>query len=342
MTEIHSSKASSTSLTRVRRGKGFSYHYVPSQRVLKSKKLKSWVKSLAIPPAWEDVKINSDNKAKIYAIGRDAKGRKQYIYNPAWREKREKKKFDRIVGFATKLPKARRVTGQHLRLKRLSRKKVLACMVRLMDNAYFRPGNPHYTAENETYGLTTLRSRHLEVNGAQLEFEYIGKSGKLQHRVVVDKQLAKIVRKLDETPGYKIFQYFNSDGDKVAVTPDDLNEYIRSIIGEDYSSKDFRTWAGTYLAATILDELGVPKDSKTVKKNILKAIDGVAKKLGNTKAVAKANYIDPRIIDRYSEGETISNYLGEAIKRLKSERSELSNQERAVLKLLKRIKRKRS
>lgn len=324
---------SETIILRSKKGRGFSYRYEKSDLLLTDKNIKEWIKSLAIPPAWTSVHINCDKKNKIHAWGRDSKDRKQYIYNQSWRAKREKEKFDHIVEFAQTLPQMRLITSKHLKEQELSRNKVLACMIRLMDNAYFRPGNSHYTAENDTYGLTTLRSKHLEISGRKIEFEYTGKAGKEQHRIVEDRRLASIVKKVDELPGYRIFKYIDDDKNICKVSAADLNAYIKTVMGEAFSAKDFRTWAGTYLASKLLSELEVQKEPKTIQKNLLKVIDTVAEKLGNTRTVAKANYIDPRVIDYFSRGITIKNYLKEAEKVLKKS-SDFSLEEMAVLQLL--------
>ena len=320
-------------LIRQRRGRGFSFLFAHSRERLRDTSVRHWIKSLAIPPAWQDVHVYADPKAKIYAWGRDEKSRKQYIYNPKWRARREKRKFDRIVSFAERLTHMRRVTGQHLNGRRASRNRVLACMVRLIDNAYFRPGSKHYTEENQSFGLTTLRSKHVEIHGSTLEFNYQGKSGQIQHRVVEDSDLAKVVKEIDELPGYEIFKYLDESGHRVFVTSDILNDYIREVMDGPYTAKDFRTWAGTYLAAMALAELGCDQDSKKNEKNLIAAIDQVAAQLGNTRAVARANYIDPRILGHYSKGRTISEFVKEVLAEI--DREELTSpEEQAVLKLL--------
>ncbi|HET7587917.1 MAG TPA: DNA topoisomerase IB [Gammaproteobacteria bacterium] len=318
-------------ITRHRWGTGFSYRRENGDTV-RDRKLRHWCASLAIPPAWTEVEIDLDRDAKVHATGRDAAGRKQYIYNSEWRESREQAKYDRIIRFAQRLSAMRRITGQHLRRHDNSREKVLACMVRLIDTAYFRPGNAHYAAENESYGLTTIRSKHLTIEGDELIFRYTGKSGKLQEKHVEDRRLARIVAELDHIPGREIFKYFDSDGNKVDVVSDDLNAYIHEIMGEDFSAKDFRTWAGTSLAALALDALGVADDVKQAEANIREAVRSVAQRLGNTPAIAKASYIDPRVTECYLDGRTLQ-YFREAVKE-ELEEGMISPTERAVLKLL--------
>ena len=292
---------------RKKHGKGFRY-VNKSNETVKDQRLKEWFKSLVIPPAWTDVEINNNKGAKILVTGRDDKNRKQYIYNPKFIEKRNQEKFDRIIIFADQLEHMRRVTGQHLRKRSLTREKVLACMVRLLETAYFRPGSDYYTEENETYGLTTMRSKHLTIDGGELIFNYIGKSSKEQERHIVDAKLAKIVKEIDELPGYEIFKFIDEKGQKQDVNSEHLNDYIKEVMGEDFSAKDFRTWSGTVIAAMALDEIGAPekKDQKELDKNIKEAVIKVSERLGNTPSVARSSYIDPRVIDEYNNGKTIN------------------------------------
>ncbi len=317
--------------TRRRCGRGFTYRD-PSGRCLPKGPTREWINSLAIPPAWQDVVIDSDRQAKVYATGRDQAGRKQYLYNPAWRAVRDEEKFARIIRFASGLTRMRRVTGQHLAKQGLPRDKVLACMVRLIDCAYFRPGSERYTEENESYGLTTLRSRHLILEDEEITFRYPGKSGVTQEKHIDNDRLCRIIRDLDETPGHRVFKYFGEDGRKVYVSADDLNDYIREVMGEDFSAKDFRTWAGTSLAALALDELGVAEQTDQAESNIRAAIESVAQRLGNTPEVARASYIDPRVIDSYLDGLTLAYFRKIIEKELQDDW--VSPTERAILKLL--------
>ncbi|ERJ18538.1 Putative DNA topoisomerase I protein [Salinisphaera shabanensis E1L3A] len=319
-------------VTRHRCGKGFTYRYA-NGRTLRDKKRRRWIESLAVPPAWQAVEITLDENAHVHAIGRDAAGRKQYIYNPAWRQQREQAKYDRILAFAEQLSTMRRATGQHLTHEAMTREKVLACMVRLIDSAYFRPGSESYSRENDSYGLTTMRSKHLTIEGDELIFDYDGKSGQRQHRVVEDERLARVVAELDDQPGYEIFKYYDDNGDKVYVDSADLNDYIHEVMGEGYSAKDFRTWAGTSLAALALDEIGPDDDEKISEKNIRDAVDRVAERLGNTPSIARSSYIDPRVIETYLDGRTLSHF--QALIEAELEEGDLTGpQERAVMKML--------
>lgn len=325
-------KKEATTVTRHRSGKGFTYRD-KGGRTLKDQQWREWIKSLAVPPAWRDVVIILDPEARIHATGRDDAGRKQYIYNSKWREQREKMKFDRIVDFAQRLSTMRRITGQHMARKGMPREKVLACMVRLLDTAYFRPGNDSYSEQNDSYGLTTMRSRHLTINGDELIFDYQGKSGQQQHKVIEDEKLARIVGELDDIPGYEIFKYFDDNGRKVRVDSHDLNEYIHDVMGERFSAKDFRTWAGTSIAALALDELGIGDDDDVSQQYIREAVERVASRLGNTPSIARASYIDPRVIESYLDGRLLRHFL-EQIEEALDQDDLTGPEERAILKLL--------
>lgn len=320
---------------RKKQGKGFRYHNQDGKTIT-DKELKDYFKSLVIPPAWKDVEISEKKGSKILVTGRDEKDRKQYIYNPKFRSRQDQKKFDRIIEFAEQLETMRRTTGQHLRKKKLSREKVLATMVRLLESAFFRPGSDVYSKQNKSYGLTTLRSKHMEINGDELIFSYVGKSGKEQEKHIVDTKLAKIVKEIDDLPGYEIFKFLDENNQIQDVKSEHLNQYIREVMGEEFSAKDFRTWSGTMIAAIALDELdaGGEKDQKTMDKNIRAAVIQVSEKLGNTPAVARSSYIDPRVIDKYLDGKTLK-YFGKEINKLLKKNENLSESEIGVLCLLK-------
>ena len=320
---------------RKKQGKGFQY-LDSNGNAISDTELKNYIKSLVIPPAWKEVEINEKKTAKILVTGRDEKGRKQYIYNPKFRVKQDQKKFDRIINFAEQIEHMRRVTGQHLRKKKLTREKVLASMVRLLESAFFRPGSESYTKENQSYGITTMRSKHLKIEGKELIFSYKGKSGVEQEKHIIDERLAKIVKEIDSLSGYEIFKYYDENDQIIDVKSDDLNAYIREIMGDEYSAKDFRTWSGTMIAAIALDQLGTvePMDQKKLDKNIRQAVIAVSEKLGNTPAVARSSYIDPRVIDEYLDGKTLS-YFQKEVKRLLKKNESLSQNEIAVLCLLK-------
>lgn len=321
---------------RHKRGKGFFYTDLEKQKVT-DKKLLTLFKSLVIPPAWTQVEINASPRAKVRATGHDAKGRKQYIYNSNYRLRQGQKKFDRILQFANKLPYMRSVTGEHLRKRKLDRNKVLACMVRLLDVAFFRPGNENYAKQNKSYGLTTLRSKHLKIEGDKLFFTYIGKSAQPQEKLIADAKLARVVREIDDLPGYEIFKFIDEKGNIQDVKSQHLNAYIREIMGPEFSAKDFRTWAGSVIAAMSLDELGAIEevDQRKLNKNIREAVIKVSERLGNTPAIARKSYIDPRIIDNYTKGKTLC-YFKKEVDRLIKRNQDLSVEELGVLCLLKK------
>jgi DNA topoisomerase-1 len=324
---------------RTKHGKGFTYKD-SNGKTIKDPEIRNWIKSLVIPPAWTQVEINENRKADLLVTGRDAKDRKQYIYHPQFTEKQNAKKFDRIVHFADTLEHMRRVTGQHLRKRKLNREKVLATMVRLLESAFFRPGSETYSKENASYGLTTMRSKHLTIQGDELIFSYNGKSGQEQEKHIVDKKLAKIVQEIDAMPGYEIFKYLDENNQIIDVKSEDLNHYIQEVMGPEFSAKDFRTWAGTMIAAIALDELGVVKeaDQKLMDKNIKEAVNTVSERLGNTPSVARSSYIDPRIIDNYTNGRTLQ-YFEKEINQLLKKSENLSKEEIGVLCMLrKRLK----
>lgn len=318
---------------RKKHGKGFTYKDEDKKTV--DKEIRSWIQSLIIPPAWTDVEISENRKADLLVTGRDDKDRKQYIYHTKYREKQNSKKFDRIINFADQLEHMRRVTGQHLRKRKLNRDKVMATMLRLLESAFFRPGSEIYSKENATYGLTTLRSKHLTINGDEIIFNYNGKSGQEQEKHIVDKKLAKIVQEIDDMKGYEVFKYLDEDNNIIDVKSEDLNAYIHEVMGEEFSAKDFRTWAGTMIAAIALDELGVvdKKDQKLLDKNIKEAVNRVSERLGNTPAVARGSYIDPRIIEDYTKGRTLKYFENEITQLLKKAEN-LSKEEIGVLCML--------
>jgi len=263
------------------------------------------IKRLAIPPAWSDVWICPSPTGHIQATGRDARKRKQYRYHERWREIRDENKFDRLINFGKALPKIRRRVNKDLALSGLPREKVLATIVQLLERSFIRVGNEEYARENKSFGLTTMQDRHVDVKGSKLRFRFRGKSGR-QHEVdVTDRRIARIVSKLQELPGQSLFQYLDDDGNVRDVSSQDVNDYLREITGEDFTAKDFRTWAGTVLAAIALSAAGVFETKKQAKTNIKHAIGAVAKILGNTPAVCRQCYIHPAVLEAYLDGDSI-------------------------------------
>jgi DNA topoisomerase I len=267
------------------------------------------IRTLVIPPAWTDVWICPDARGHLQATGRDARGRKQHRYHPRWRAVRDETKYDRLIGFAHTLPAIRRRTDVHLRKPGLTREKVLATVVRLLEKTLIRVGNDEYAKQNRSFGLTTLRDGHVEVKGRRVRFAFRGKSG-VEHEVDLDDlRLARIVRQCRDLPGYDLFQYVDEDNGRQSIGSSDVNDYLRELTGEEYTSKDFRTWAGTVLAAQLLLDLGAFDSGSQAKKNIVSAVESVAKRLGNTKAVCRKCYIHPAVFDAYMDGSMIGSIV---------------------------------
>ena len=289
------------------------------------------IKRLAIPPAWTDVWICPSPAGHIQATGRDARRRKQYCYHERWRELRDENKFSRLAEFAKALPKIRRRVAQDIRLPGLPREKVLATVVRLLERTFIRIGNEEYARENKSFGLTTIKNRHVSVRGPHLCFRFRGKSGR-QHEVdITDRRIAKIVSKCQDLPGQDLFQYVSDDGEPRNVTSQDVNDYLREITNENFSAKDFRTWAGTVLAALALTAQSEFETKKQAKANLKTAICAVARLLGNTPAVCRKCYVHPAILEAYLTRTQIAG-LSQAIKT--PDNINLRAVEKAVLKFL--------
>ena len=280
---------------------GFRFVGLDGKVIRKAAELKR-IRALAIPPAWTDVWICADPRGHLQATGRDARGRKQYRYHPDWRACRDETKYDRMQQFAAALPSIRKRTEADLCRPGLPREKVLATVVQLLEKSLIRVGNDEYARHNGSFGLTTLRNKHVDVKGATLKFEFRGKSG-VRHTVDVnDRRLARIVKQCRDLPGQELFQYVDDDGTHQDVTSQDVNAYLKEVSGEDFTAKDFRTWSGTVLAATALREVARADSMTQGKKNVLSAIEAVAGMLGNTRAVCRKSYIHPAIIDAYMDG----------------------------------------
>jgi DNA topoisomerase-1 len=283
-----------------RRAKGKDFEYLDTeQKPIRDEQRLLRIKRLAIPPAWTDVWICPSPNGHIQATGRDARGRKQYRYHERWREVRDENKFDRLAQFAKALPNIRRRVAQDFKLPGLPREKVMATIVRLLERTFIRIGNEEYARDNKSFGLTTMKNRHVKVKGAQVMFRFRGKSGR-QHEVdVTDGKIAKVIAKCQDLPGQDLFQYVDEDGEIRDVTSQDVNEYLRQIAGEDFTAKDFRTWGGTVLAAIALGKQEEFQTNKEAKSNIKTAICAVAELLGNTPAVCRKCYIHPLIVESY-------------------------------------------
>jgi DNA topoisomerase I len=290
---------------------------------------------LGIPPAWTDVWICPFPKGHLQATGRDARGRKQYRYHPRWREVRDQTKYHRIIAFAEALPAIRARTETDLARPGLPREKVLATVVQLLEKTLIRVGNDAYARANQSFGLTTMRNRHVTVDGATVTFEFRGKSGKAHAIDLRDRRLARIVRQCRELPGYELFQYVDEDGQRQVIDSADVNDYLREITGEDFTAKDFRTWFGTVLAARALQAFEVCGAAGEAKKNLAQAIEAVAKLLGNTRAICRKCYVHPAIVDAYLEGSLIDTLRQRADAALQDVAG-LQDDEKTVLRFLKR------
>lgn len=313
---------------------GFFYRYPDTDETVREERVLSRIEDLKVPPAWADARIARGPSAKVQAVGYDSQGRLQYLYHPKYRERKEREKFERILRFSEVLPEMRKVTSDHLRRKKLGREKVLAAMTRLMNAAYFRVGDERYARKNNTYGIATLRRKHLRIEGNTMIFEYTGKWGQQQRKAVTDTRLRSVVEECTSLPGYEIFKYYDEEGEIRDVKARDLNAYVKEVMGPEYTPKDFRTWAGTLIAAVKLADLGATADLKEAEKNVVAAVDDVAHRLGNTRDIARASYVSPRVIDHYLEGSVIA-YYGEQIEEvIAAEQGELTEGEKALLDLL--------
>jgi len=290
--------------TGIRRiGRHNRFRYVDaSGRTVSDRQVLQRIKALVIPPAWTDVWICTDPRGHLQATGRDARGRKQYRYHPRWRDVRDEVKYGKLIAFARALPKIRQRTEADLKKEGLPREKVLATVVQLLAKTLIRVGNEEYARQNGSVGLTTMRDQHAKVNGARVRFEFRGKS-RIQHAIdLEDKRLARIVKTCRDLPGYELFQYVDEAGTRQVIDSADVNAYLRDITGDDFTAKDFRTWAGTVLAAEELSAAARFSSTVQAKKNIVKAVEAVAHRLGNTKAVCRKSYIHPAIFDAYLDG----------------------------------------
>jgi len=310
--------------SRQRKGEEFEYLDQKGKPIRDEQRLLR-IKRLAIPPAWTEVWICPSSNGHIQATGRDARRRKQYRYHERWREIRDENKYDRLVNFGKALPKIRKRLKRDLALKGLPREKVLATIVQLLERSFIRVGNEEYARENKSFGLTTMQDRHVDVKGSKLRYRFRGKSGR-QHEVdVTDRRIARIVSNLQDLPGQSLFQYVDDEGKVRDITSQNVNEYLREITGEDFTAKDFRTWAGTVLAAIALSAAGEFETKKQAKANIKNAIEAVAKMLGNTPTICRQCYIHPIVLETYLKGTSVDDL---------KQGTEKEHAQAAILKLL--------
>lgn len=320
-------------IQRKRKGKGFRYVGVDGTPVRDTETL-TRIKSLVIPPAWTEVWICPNPKGHLQVTGRDARGRKQSRYHPRWREVRDETKYERLLQFGTVLPGIRGQVELDLSLPGISRRRVLATVVYLMETTFIRVGNEEYARVNRSYGLTTMRNHHVAINGSTITFKFRGKSG-IRHSIdIQDRRLAKIIRRCQDLPGYELFQYMDSDGEPQTIDSADVNEYIREISHQDFTAKDFRTWAGTVLALVALQEFESFESETQAKKNIVQAIKDVAMNLGNTPSVCRKCYVHPAVLECYLKGRMTANHSRSPTGKLPSS---LRPAEKSLIRLLRKM-----
>ena len=321
--------------TRKKRGGSFVYYDIEGKLIRDEPRLLR-IRRLAIPPAYTNVWICPSPNGHIQAIGRDDRRRKQYRYHERWRAVRDENKYDRMVIFGDALPKIRCRIQADLKLPGLPRNKVLATVVQLLERTFIRIGNEEYAKENKSFGLTTMRNHHVKIRGSQLRFRFRGKSGVRQEVDLDDRRIAKIVRKLQELPGQELFQYLDEEGQLQDVTSQDVNAYLREITGEDFTAKDFRTWAGTVLMASALNAQKAFKTKKQAKMNVRDAITAVSKILGNTPAVCRKCYVHPAVLESYLDGNLIEGLKRKTEERIQENLDNLRSDEITVLSFLRR------
>jgi DNA topoisomerase-1 len=297
-TRLHYTSEPSLSIERLRSGHGFRYR--AKGRYVADPKTLARIKALGIPPAWTEVRICKESRGHLQAIGHDARGRKQYIYHPAWREIRDRKKYDRLMAFGKVLPRIRRQVRQDLRQRQPTKSLVLAVVTRLLETSCVRIGNEEYAKANGSFGLTTLRDRHARIRGSTLHLEFKGKSGKRHSIQVADARLARLVGRCQEIPGQELFQYFDENGHRRKIKSNDVNQYIQDIAGSDFTAKDFRTWVGTVLMARALRaHRGEVKSLGDARKVVKATVQEVAAQLGNTPTICLKSYVHPAVVDSF-------------------------------------------
>ncbi len=315
--------------------RGFTYEDALGRRITKQEDLER-INSLVIPPAWKHVRVSPKAGASLQAIGLDASERIQYLYHPQFAARQQRKKFAKLERFGESLPRLRRKTNEDIAREDLSRERVLAVVVRLINDLYFRVGSELSVKRYRTYGITTLRNRHLEIKrGGRLIFSFVGKHHIRHRRIVVDEELAVLMNDIKKIGGSKLFNYIGEDGRAHPVTPRDVNEYIKAATAPEFSAKDFRTWGGTLLAAVELAEIGRAEDERQAKRNLVLAVKRVAERLGNTPTVCRNCYIHPAVLDSYIEGRTLEEFRRRVERSIHRIQPEYEVEESALLKLLK-------
>ena len=314
--------------------RGFTYEDAAGRRITEASELER-ISSLVIPPAWEHVRISPSTRSRIQAVGIDTSGRVQYIYHTQFAARQQRKKYEKIERFGEYLPALRRKTNEDIQLEGYPRERVLAVIVRLINELYFRIGSEKSVKRYRTYGVTTLRNRHLEIKrGGHLAFNFVGKHH-IRHRVLhVDEELATLIGDIKKIGGSKLFEYYDAEGRVRAIRPRDVNEYIKAATAQEFSAKDFRTWGGTLLAAIELAEIGKAEDEKQAKRNLVNAVERVAERLGNTPTVCRGCYIHPKVLESYLQGVTLEEFRRRVERSIHRIEPEYQPEEMALLKML--------
>ena len=320
---------------RKRTGTSFTYYDKDGKRIT-DKAIVRRIKSIGIPPAYEFVWICPSPNGHIQATGLDARGRKQYRYHPKWRDLRDQDKYAHVMEFAAALPALRARVASDMKLDGLPRNKVLATIVSLLEKTLIRVGNAEYAEQNKSYGLTTMRRKHVAIGRGVLRFDFTGKSGRQWKLQVNDKRIAAIAKRCAEIPGHELFKYLDDDGASHTVDSGDVNAYIRDITGQDFTAKDFRTWAGTVLAALALAEFKKYDSQAEAKRNVVAAIEKVAKQLGNTPAICRKSYVHPEVLTSYMSGEFVDLVEAKIAQKFKRQYAQLTADEIMVLAFLHR------
>lgn len=319
------------SVTRKKCGRGYSYNR-EGKKIMTGRELDRY-KSLVIPPAWRNVRISHLVNGHLQVVGLDEKSRKQYMYHPTWSELRNKTKFFKMITFGKALPKIRKKVDEDLDQKIMNERKILALVIRLMEETHIRVGNEYYAKQNKTYGLSTLRTRHVKTSKSTMKFEFVGKKGKEHSISITNKKLIKLVNQCEEIPGWELFKFYDENGAKQTVDSAMINNYIQEISGESFTAKDFRTWAASKIYFETLHGIGYKEDEKENAKAILEAIDAAADGLGNTRAVCRSYYVHPFITENYENGGIVP-YFEKIKEKDPIESSSLSSSEKVMLNMI--------
>ncbi|WP_373060387.1 DNA topoisomerase IB [Zunongwangia sp. H14] len=319
------------SISRKKVGRGFAYFQ--KEEKISDKVTLERIKKLVIPPAWQNVRITHLENGHLQVVGRDDKQRKQYMYHPLWSKIRNQTKFFKMAAFGKKLPKIRKQVDEDLDLPEMSRRKILALIIRLMEETHIRIGNDYYAKNNKTYGLSTFRTRHVKTYKHEVKFEFVGKKGKEHSISVKDRKLIKLINQCEEIPGWELFKFYDEKGHKQAIDSGMINDYIHELSGDMFSAKDFRTWSATKIFFETLKEAGYTPDEKENKKNIITAYDAAASGLGNTRSVCRSYYVHPKIVEDYENGRIVP-YFQKVKDDDQKNYTSLSGTEKVILKMI--------